>query len=1057
MPPDGHRLGPFVLGALVGAGGMGRVYQGTHADLGVPVAIKALVGMQSAEALPMLRAEVEAMAGLDHPHIARVFDHGVADGGVLGRGTPWFAMELLRSDLRRELSMARHWSMVAPYVLQLLDALGHAHAHGVIHRDLKSGNVLVGRSDDLRPGLKLVDFGIAAVHQQSAQLVGTPTAMAPEQWTEGLSDIGPWTDLYALATLVWRLVTGVRPTGQAAGPGIWLRQRDEQFEDFAPRFAVPDGLEPWLRTALSFDPSDRYACCADATAALHGLGVLDDITSGPVRPLPALADELTESSKMTVPVDRVDADDGPRARRVALPPSPVPRTWQAPLPPPASVHLAGVGRSLLPWRQVPFVGREGEREALWQATRDALDHSRAMRVHLEGAAGVGLSALGRWWVRRLRTTSGTIGVVADDTLSTLVDQLLQPLGVAGDHEGRERGLARWRADFRVGTDALAVLDGQATRELRVGAVLEILRCLARRRPLALFVDGQAPGLTSLLARVTELGPRVMVLSSGARTSDGPCTTLPVRPMPKPELSMLLDQLLPLAPALHRKVLDASGGRPATLRGLVLRLLPDLRPGPQGFDGTLPATDDHHPLDALSDFSDDDRQLLEVAVVSSASVHRAIWVRAAQVAPRRVDALADGLVRRGLATSTPSGWAVAPELATALRHRAQDAGRSPAHHAAVAHELELRGGDPLEVCRCWLGAGQVARGAEGLLDQASRLLREHGAIVTMDALEEVLGRLEALPEREALHGRMRLRLAMLRQESGHGTDEASARALLRWALDRGWYDTAASATRLLAWVVTLDQERLNAAYAEADATFLSRASPAARARMLAAWYLRLERFADPRRDDVLARVRADGALALTQLSHPEDVHEMKLLLAAAERARAARDGPPEELLARARRCVELSRRTGAAHLCLDLVELGHAHRRAGQPDQADGRFQEAAWTARWLRLPRAEAFATGNRAGLAALRGDWLRCAQLAQRALVGADHAYLRAVLELFCVVPTAHAGRAEEVEAVLQRLGPELRKVRPIDDEVDAALAGIVDALAGDHPAVAAVATALR
>jgi len=437
-------------------------------------------------------------------------------------------------------------------------------------------------------------------------------------------------------------------------------------------------------------------------------------------------------------------------------------------------------------------------------------------------------------------------------------------------------------------------------------------------------------------------------------------------------------------------------------------------------------------------------------VIGTTVHRAVWVRAAATRPRAIDEVAERLVRRGQASPTPWGWTLLPGLASALQRRAREGQRWRRHHAATALALSNLAGDPLQVGRCWVEAGQVASGARAILDHKGRVLRTHGAKVTLSVLHDLEERLSEVPEEEGLHGRLRISRHLLLQETHGSVDEATAVQLRRWALERGWYDTAARAVRLHAWVVTIHQDRLNDVYAEADETFLPRCAAAARAYLLGAWYLRLERFADPRRDAILARVRADAAQAMAD-TRGEARLEVERVLAAAERARCSRDDDAQALLAAARRCVDLSRKTGGAPLCVDLVELGHAHRRAGALAEADRAFAEAGHTARWLGIPRSEAFATGNRAGLAALQGHWDRCARLAQRALVGADHSYLRAVLELFCTVPLARAGRFEEVTEVRDRTEAELARVRPIDDEVAATLAALEEALLVPAPGLAA------
>lgn len=1047
------RLGPFVVGKLLGSGGMGRVYAAEHAELGTPVAVKVLTVADPQRVARFLGDEVRAMARLDHPHIGRVFEHGIVDGpGPFAVGTPWFAMEKLGSDLRTEVASATRWSAVAPFVLQLLDALAHAHAHGVIHRDLKLGNVMVGRSDDLRPGLKLVDFGIAALDADSARSVGTPSSMAPEQLQSGLSSVGPWTDLHALGTLVWRVLTGGRPTGEAVGPGIYLRHRSESFEPFRPSIPVPEGLEAWLRTLLSYRPRARYACCADALRALEACGALIDVDiTAPVGQLAAA--EATASSEVTVPALRwsVDADDMPTRTGPAA--TQVPRDWRATLPPAPSLHLAGAGLSLLPWRSPPFVGREELRDRLWSTTRRALCGDTPARLALTGPEGVGARALGLWWVRRLRTLSGAHAVEAS-SVQELVDALLQPLGIAGDLEGRRRGLERWGADFRASLDALELLDGDAPVALQVGAALEVVRALARTRPVAVFFTGEEE---LLLERALEAGPGTAWVTRVRGEVPSGCEELPVRPLPDRELSQLLGRMVPLEPNLHAALVQRSGGRPGRARALLQQAVPSLVPSRDGFDGRLPDDVRFDVAARLPGVSEDELRALEVAAAQGRVVHRAVWVRSSGMSPRVADALAETLVSYGFATPVPSGFVLDPELLTALRERARAAERAAPHAGAVAVTLEHLGGDALQVARCWRDAGESARAARVLLDQWHRVVRTHGTVVTASAIDEARDWLFEVPEEEALHGRAAVVAAELRLETGK-VPEDEMRALQAWALARGWYDTACRATRCIAWAVTHDQPSVDAAYSAFAEAWLDRCTPLIQARMYVAWYLRLERFADPKRDDVLEAAREVGAIALEEAASVDERRQVQHLLSAMERARHHRDdGDVDALLVAAQRCVELARARGGTSLPLDLVEWGHALVSAGRWDEADAAFAESAQVSRWFAIPRAEAFALGNQAGLAGRRGDWSRAAELAERGLVGVDHPYLKAVLELVCVVRVAQGGRAREVRQTLDRLAPVLAPVRPIDDEVRFALEAIESALLSVHPQTAAVAAAMR
>ena len=259
---------------------MAEVWSGAHAAQQVPVAVKVMTGerARNEQYRAAFRDEVQAVASLDHPGIVMVFDHGevgpeteAAAHGLLPAGSPYLAMEL--SDLgtlAESAPTAESWSELRGILLSLLDALAHAHARGVVHRDLKPTNVLVFGDGEEPPRLKLADFGLAQAFELPSRpdstefVAGTPSYMAPEQIRGEWRDYGPWTDLYGLGCFAWTLATGKPPFSEAGLLELVRRQLEEKPPRFIPLFPVPQGFEGWLRRLLEKDPGRRFLRTADA-------------------------------------------------------------------------------------------------------------------------------------------------------------------------------------------------------------------------------------------------------------------------------------------------------------------------------------------------------------------------------------------------------------------------------------------------------------------------------------------------------------------------------------------------------------------------------------------------------------------------------------------------------------------------------------------------------------------------------------------------------------------------------------------------------------------------
>jgi serine/threonine protein kinase len=221
-PPDeavGTCVGPYKLLQLIGQGGMGAVYVAEQErPVKRRVALKVIKpGMDSERIIRRFEAERQALALMDHTHIAKVLDAGTTE-----QGRPYFVMELVRGESITKYCDVTHLSVRDRLTLfiQVCRAVQHAHHKGVIHRDIKPSNVLVCMQDG-RPMSKVIDFGLAkALHQKLAEqsmytevgaVLGTLEYMSPEQAELSAMDVDTRTDVYALGVLLYELLAGTTP------------------------------------------------------------------------------------------------------------------------------------------------------------------------------------------------------------------------------------------------------------------------------------------------------------------------------------------------------------------------------------------------------------------------------------------------------------------------------------------------------------------------------------------------------------------------------------------------------------------------------------------------------------------------------------------------------------------------------------------------------------------------------------------------------------------------------------------------------------------------------
>src|SRR5262245_18806351 len=246
--------GRYRMVARIGRGGMGDVWRADDVILQTPVALKLIASTANEQAGRILN-EVRVARQITHPAVCRVFDVGNADGVV------FFTMELVDGEdlaalVRRVGRLASE--KVNDIARQLCGGLAAAHAQGVLHRDLKPGNVLIDNHGQVR----ITDFGIAIWQAQpvSHSLTGTPAYMAPEQRTLGAT-LSPQTDIYALGLVLYELLVGQHPfkhSGAGAAPA-------------RPSSVVPNvdpQLERVIMDALSIDPIGRPASATEFAARL---------------------------------------------------------------------------------------------------------------------------------------------------------------------------------------------------------------------------------------------------------------------------------------------------------------------------------------------------------------------------------------------------------------------------------------------------------------------------------------------------------------------------------------------------------------------------------------------------------------------------------------------------------------------------------------------------------------------------------------------------------------------------------------------------------------------
>ncbi|MHC4990757.1 MAG: serine/threonine protein kinase [Planctomycetota bacterium] len=262
-------IGPCRIIRLIGEGGMGVVYEARQDDLERHVAVKVMRPTASAShrRLHYFRREIQVLGRLRHPCIGRIYDVGCADDGQ-----QYFVMELVEGgrsllDYCRELDLSVR-DRLALFV-QVINAISHAHQRGVIHRDIKPGNILVDEEGTPR----VLDFGLARFTEHQAEvttasLAGSPSGtlpyMSPEQTCDDPEDLDVRTDVYSLGVVLYELLTGCYPY-DVTGPVTEVLRNIVEAEPARPRDLngeITHELETIVLKTLGKDKDRRYASAA---------------------------------------------------------------------------------------------------------------------------------------------------------------------------------------------------------------------------------------------------------------------------------------------------------------------------------------------------------------------------------------------------------------------------------------------------------------------------------------------------------------------------------------------------------------------------------------------------------------------------------------------------------------------------------------------------------------------------------------------------------------------------------------------------------------------------
>lgn len=530
----------------MGSGEFGSVWRGVHLPSGRSVAVKVLESQREDGVARMLfQRELALLARLDHAHIVRLHDVVRCDerlarrtDGRVPAGSAALVMDWCEAGSLAAVDRRLEWGTIRGICMQILDALGHAHARGILHLDVKPSNVLVAS----RVGwtVALGDFGVSLLQADEMDgrpfHAGTKGFMAPEQARRSGWELQPHTDVYGVGrTLQWLLA-----------------RHDPQ---------VPDHTEELVERLVAPDPADRFPSAARAMAALRALG-------GARR---RWSDVAPSSGTETV---------GPEAFGEPFPSAGVPISsevpttmavapeWVAAVGDTRAAHRDSALRAKVAWP--PFVGRQDLQDLLWEALGRVRATEATERIWLRGAVGMGRSRLAAELVARCTETGlARAMTVRLDPLRPLHDLLGEALArwmglpsgtleerVLRAHQiGRQLGLARSLDDL------LDLMVGQARGAAAAQCLVEVVADRGDEKWLVVLDDADQHSQAGVVLDGLSCLSATLLVAIGEGPAPEGWREIEVAPLTQSAMRTLAARLLPQHPDLQRRLVDRGGGSP----------------------------------------------------------------------------------------------------------------------------------------------------------------------------------------------------------------------------------------------------------------------------------------------------------------------------------------------------------------------------------------------------------------------------------------------------------------------------------------------------------------